>query len=317
MITDIFHKRYPNAWYFYDDIPREIPVFLRQTAQIIFQDLAPHLPNIEEICDRAYGKLVRELGHGLCDGNSAEEVCVKALCEPYDLWDNTHGSAEQFVEYRFSLLELLMAEGEEAIAAKSPPKRRKVPILPSASQTQTQGEDSAREALRSAVSELNHRFREAGIPFHYHNGIIQRGADAVVESEIHEPFWRVLNDPKWRNVDVDMKEAIDRRDQQGRDAALYALKALESTVKIISDDKGWTKGSERGAANYIDNLVSSSNGRFIEVWESEHLKALFRDLRNPHGHGPGSAPLPTLTEHQQNWTIECAMGWIKSLILRL
>ena len=41
---------------------------------------------------------------------------------------------------------------------------------------------------------------------------------------------------------------------------------------------GAESGRERGAANYIDNLVSTSNGRFIDVWESEMLKALFRNL---------------------------------------
>jgi hypothetical protein len=66
-------------------------------------------------------------------------------------------------------------------------------------------------------------------------------------------------------IDSDMKEAIDRRDTGSRDAAVYALKALESVLKIISDEKGWTRGNERGAANYIDNLVSSTNGRVIAI----------------------------------------------------
>jgi hypothetical protein len=36
--------------------------------------------------------------------------------------------------------------------------------------------------------------------------------------------------------------------------ALYAAKALESTIKIISDEKHFSNGKERGASNYIDNL---------------------------------------------------------------
>jgi hypothetical protein len=71
------------------------------------------------------------------------------------------------------------------------------------------------------------------------------------------------------------------------------------------------------SSNYIDNLVSANNGRFIEVWESDQLKALFRELRNSHGHGPGSAPQPNLSPEQEQWVIENAMIWIKSLVRRM
>jgi hypothetical protein len=50
------------------------------------------------------------------------------------------------------------------------------------------------------------------------------------------------------------------------DAVTYATKALESTLKIISDESGWSTGNERGAVNYIENLQSS--GRFIAAWEA-------------------------------------------------
>jgi hypothetical protein len=55
-------------------------------------------------------------------------------------------------------------------------------------------------------------------------------------------------------VDHDIKEAIDLRDTHGRDPAFYAARALESTIKIISDEKGLSTAKERGAHNYIDNL---------------------------------------------------------------
>jgi hypothetical protein len=94
------------------------------------------------------------------------------------------------------------------------------------------------------------------------------------------------------------------------------MKALESAIKIISDRKLLTKGAEKGASQFIDNLVSSKKGRFIEVWEAEALKALFSSVRNPHGHGPGSQEMPSLSLPQQNWVIESAMIWVKSLVAR-
>jgi hypothetical protein len=74
-----------------------------------------------------------------------------------------------------------------------------------------------------------------------------------------------VSDSPWENVDVDMKEAIDRRDNGDRDPAFYAARALESTIKIISDTKGWIHGGEKGAHNYIDNLASKRAGRLLKT----------------------------------------------------
>jgi len=319
MLTDVFHKRYPNFWRFSDRVPPQIHVFLRQGAQIIFQDLAPHIDNIEELCVNAYKKLVRELGHGIYIGANAEEICVGALSEVYDIWNNAHGNPEEFVHVRFSLLELLFSEAESEIveASASEPSSALNLFRKRSQPTSAANHDARKDVFRNAVRELNVRLRESAIPLHYHNRLFQFASDDLTESQVHEPFWSVVKDAKWINVDVDIKEAIDRRDNNGRDVALYALKALESTIKIISDEKGWSHGTERGAANYIDNLVSSANGRFIDVWESEQLKALFRDLRNPHGHGPGSAPQPVLSDQQEQWVMECSMIWIKALVNRM
>jgi hypothetical protein len=166
------------------------------------------------------------------------------------------------------------------------------------------------------VAELNERFRQAGAPLNYHNGFIQLTGDELAEKKIEGPFWKIVADPLWKNVDIDMKEALDRRDGGDRDPALYAAKALESAIKIISTEKGWTHGSERGAHNYIDNLGAAKNGSFIESWEIGALKAFFTSVRNPLGHGPGGEPMPQLTPQQTDWALETCMSWIKTLVAR-
>ncbi|WP_334262045.1 hypothetical protein [Bradyrhizobium sp. 6(2017)] len=164
------------------------------------------------------------------------------------------------------------------------------------------------------MAELNSRLRQAECKLHYHNGFIQISQDDTVAQEIENPFWRLVADPKWHNVDHDMKEAIDLRDTGGCDPAFYAARSLESTIKIISGEKQLTTGKEKGAANYINNLRGAE---LIEVWELEALHHFFAKVRNPFGHGPGAAPMPSLTEHQTNWAIENAMIWIKSLVRRM
>jgi AbiJ N-terminal domain 4 len=172
-------------------------------------------------------------------------------------------------------------------------------------------------AFSESVTDLNERMRQAGYKLHYHNGFIQLSDDELTQSEVGKPFWSLVLDSRFANVDLQMKEAIDRRDKGDRTAAFHAVCALESCIKIISDIKGWTTGRENGAANYIDNLNSRKNGRFLEPWESEFLKSMFSDVRNPFAHGPGQTPMPTLTPEQTDWAIDTTMTWCKNLLKRL
>ncbi len=171
-------------------------------------------------------------------------------------------------------------------------------------------------AFADQVEELNTRFRQSDCRLSYHNGFIQISDDQLSQKEVEKPFWALVSDVKWVNVDLHMKEAIDKRDRGERDAAFTALQALESVVKIISDDKGWTTGKEKGAHNYIDNIASKANGNWIADWERDALKAVFSEVRNPFGHGPGNQPMPALKREQTDWAIDSAMTWIKSLVRR-
>lgn len=149
------------------------------------------------------------------------------------------------------------------------------------------------------------------------DGRFEPSEGPAVEQAVHDPFWDLVADARWDNVRTDMQQALSLRDSAGPNPALYAARALESTVKIIASDNCWLTGRERGAANVIDTLVSARNGRFIEVWEAEMLKRFFADVRNPDAHGAGSAPQPKLSPAQTNWAIEFCMISIKSLIVRL
>ena len=152
---------------------------------------------------------------------------------------------------------------------------------------------------KTAADELNERFRQAKYKLNYHNGYIQIVGDEKVETEIEAPFGALVADRKWKNVDKDMAEAIDRRDTGGRDPALYAARALESTVKIISDDMGWTRGGEKGAHGYIDNLGSKKNGHFIGDWERDFLKQFFSTVRAPLLTARGVIRCPNLPRNKQ------------------
>lgn len=312
MISDIFYTRYQNPIIYGGSVPQEIHVLFRQAAHIVFEDICNHHRIPSDIFTTAHRKLAREIGLVvLAQANNDLEVCTLLLLEQYDLWKNRHGDGDYFIKIRLSLIELLFREIEAfAEQTRVTTKKRFFSSV-------DEEASSLLDTVNTAISELNSRFRIGGLPFHYHNGFIQFSNDTLVEQQLEEPFWRILKDKKWKNVDIDIKEALHRRDTRGRDATLYAFKALESTIKIISDEKGYTSGHEKGAANFIDNLNSKANGRFIDVWEAKVLKNLFAELRNPHGHGPGTEEMPQLSPTQETFVIESVMVWVKSLISRM
>jgi hypothetical protein len=235
-------------------------------------------------------------------------------------------SADLFIKERLSLIELGFRKRGEDIATANAERLRDCasnrlfkPVgtirLPGDPIEGAKAANAAMDrAFQVTIEELNARFRQAGCGLDYHNGFIQRSVDALATEVIEKPFWSLVSDSKWKNVDLDMKEAFDRRDGGDRDPAFPAARALESTIKIISDEKGWTRGSERGAANYLDNLKGA---QFISDWEADGIKAFFSKVRNPLGHGPGPAPMPILTSPQTNWAIETCIVWINSLIRRM
>ena len=267
-------------------------------------------------------------------------VCKNFVCAEYD----RSVPADQFVKERLSFIEIAFRQkGEQITLLNSNLEQRitetkqqphQIKVLGVRGGVAMSGEErrrasdereqrirnsntEANQAFRAACDELNTRFRQARVNLDYHNGFIQISPDNTVLDQIEHPFWDLVSAPKWENVDQDMKEAIDLRDSSRRDPAGYAAKALESTVKVISKEKGWTHGTERGPQSYLDNLKAKKNGEFINCWEYEGLKGFFSNVRNPFAHGAGSDQAPKLTPQQTDWAIEFCMIWIKNLIRRM
>ncbi|SCW56368.1 AbiJ-NTD4 domain-containing protein [Ancylobacter rudongensis] len=346
MLIDIFARRYESTAIFrsFDDRDKRLIV---QSFRILSEDLFPYYDDGKEIAynveiwTRLHRELSRELGlielapqwysyNIKWNGNDTIQTHKNTMIKICENWMNQpiSGSPDVHIKDRISLIELGFRLRENQIATRhSKPVsviektlaslRRADLNLP---KDQIQAVHRMREQelsdFRSSVEELNARFTQAGYPINYHNGYIQISNEGLVQKEVESPFWLILSSPIWKNVDHDMKEALDLRDSNGRDPAFYAARALESTIKIISEQKGWTHGKEKGAHNYIDNLASKENS-FITPWEAILLKEFFTKIRNPLGHGPGSAEMPVLSREQTQFAIEFAMIWIKYLVVRM
>lgn len=348
MLTDIFAHRYSDVelWPAFGEPQRRLLV---QSWRILSEQICPYrVDNKETERGKAFwtdlhSRIAMELGlkslsplayayQTMWNGKAhtvSGVYSIFAICENWMLaqFDGAI-PADRFIKERLSLVEIgFRKRGDEIAAANAD--------LPAAMERALkQGPNygirvpgdparglEARNArmnvqLQEAVVELNTRFRQAGCDLNYHNGFIQRGTDALVMQEVEMPFWSLVSDAKWANVDTDMKEALDRRDNGARDPAFYAARALESTIKIVAEEKRCTDGKERGAGNFIDKLASKRTA-FLAEWEGKELKSFFVEIRNPMGHGPGSDAMPSLSSQQTDWAIEACMVWIKSIIRRL
>lgn len=319
LITDVLFRRYPDRWIIGDDVPLPFALLVRQAALVVYNDIASRLPNRARLFEVPETRLAREFGAmALGRAPTSEQNCMQFLGEPYDLWNDSHGSPDDFIKRRLSLVELLFREAEAILQGFAPKQDAKAwwTLLQKRASPPKNAVEDALSATMVGIDELNARFRNAGLPFEYHGGVIQKIDDSLTTQQIEQPFWSLVSDPKFTNVEKDIKEAIDRRDGNKPDAAFHALKALESVLRILSDELRRTRGTERGASEYIDNLVADKPSRYIDKWEADALKSLFRSLRNPMGHGPGSAQPLALRHEQSTCAIEFAMSWIKSLVRR-
>lgn len=354
MLTDIFAARYAAVaiWPNYGEPERRLLV---QTFRIVKEQLFPYWTDegkerqgaavtwtsmhdklamelgLNELSARGYFQKVNLLGneHNQWHALAIPFICQNFVCEQYP----DAAVPDAFIKERLSFIEIAFRDKESQLAqanAELPAKIAKAALdakrVPPRGQIRVGGgdpEDAMRalnrlqnQSFAESVKELNARFQQAGARLNYHNGFIQLSDDQQIQQHIDTPFWALVKEPKWKNVDTDMKAAFDLRDTCGRDPAFYAARALESAVKIISDEKGWSHGGERSAHNYIDNLFAKKNG-FIMRWEHDSLKAIFTDIRNPFGHGPGSAAMPALTPQQTDWALAACMSWVRSLIGRM
>lgn len=352
MLTDIFADRYSSRT-LWESVGESESRLLVQGIRIVSEQLIPYWhegkedPAAKTKWTTIHSKLSMELGltelapryysyqttwngqpHTSSGFWTMDKVCSDFVLAKFQ----PPKSADRFMKERISFIEIAFREEESVIRARLLDLDRQIEAARIAPPNPLKGglrvpgnrvdglsawQKTIHNGFQACVEELNERFRQARAPLNYHNGFIQISDDQVIEEQIESPFWGILENPLWKNVDIDMKEAIDRRDGGDRDPAFYAARALESTIKIISDVKGWTHGGEKGAHNFIDNLGSKKSGPFIEEWEKQALKDFFTAVRNPFGHGPGSKEMPELSPQQTNWAIESCMSWVKTLSQRI
>ncbi|MDV5387576.1 STM4504/CBY_0614 family protein [Pseudomonas juntendi] len=151
-----------------------------------------------------------------------------------------------------------------------------------------------KSALARHVGELNQRFKEHGIGYEYSEEQIIRIDSQLIHSEVVKPALRLLSEPGFEGAHDEYLAAHEHfRHRRFKEALNEALKAFESTIKVIAGVRGWTINKGDTANKLVKACMD--NGLFPSYYES-HLSALSNllvggvpSIRNKEaGHGQGA-----------------------------
>lgn len=148
-----------------------------------------------------------------------------------------------------------------------------------------------------AIQDLNRRFREHGIGFYYADGQIMRVDSQYIHCEAVKPALALLSEPGFAGPQDEFLRAHKHyREGKYKEAINEALKAFESTLKAICDQRRWHYDKNRDTVKTLIEIV------FREELIPPFLQNAFSGLRSvlegavpttrnrTSGHGQGAEP---------------------------
>jgi hypothetical protein len=170
-----------------------------------------------------------------------------------------------------------------------------------------------------AVDELNERFRRASFGYRYEQGKLFRIDNELTHREITRPALQLLADPRFKGADEEFRAAHDHyKAGEYKDCAVDALNALESTMKVICDLKGWSYAQGARSSDLLK--VLRREGLFPEFADQSFdqlvatLKSGLPTLRNETGgHGQGATPV-VVPIYVASYALNLAASKIRFLI---
>ena len=151
---------------------------------------------------------------------------------------------------------------------------------------------------KSAVNELNQRFREHGVGYQYESGQIIRVDSQYLHSEAVQPALTMLSDSMYQGANAEFLSAHEHyRAKRYKECLNDCLKTFESCLKSICNERGWAYGA-KDTANRLINIVLKNE--LIPEFMESHLSGLrsaleagVPTLRNQlAGHGQGAREVP-------------------------
>lgn len=147
-----------------------------------------------------------------------------------------------------------------------------------------------------AAKELNQRFLEAGVGYQYEEGQMMRVDSQFLHAEVVKPALVLLSDPRYHGAQEEfLKAHKNYREGDYKGCLTECLKAFESTMKTICENRKWTHNTTDTARTLID--ICFKNGLIPSMLQAQinTLRAILESgvptIRNKvSGHGQGSVP---------------------------
>ena len=125
-----------------------------------------------------------------------------------------------------------------------------------------------------AIKELNHRFREHGVGYQVEGFTVVRVDSTFIHQAVVRPALTVLRAPHFEAAEAEFRKAHEHYcHRRYGEANAAGLMALESTLKVICNRRGWQFG-ERDTASPLIDIV------FKEGLVPDYLQSQFSALRS-------------------------------------
>ena len=147
-----------------------------------------------------------------------------------------------------------------------------------------------------AINELNQRFKEHGVGYHFENRKIMRIDSQLIHSEVVKPALSLISQRRYAGVQEEFLKAHEHyRSGNAKESLNECLKALESMMKTICDERGWNYGSTATAKALIKTCFDN---QIVPPFWQQHFSSLRSLLEAgvPTGrnklssHGQGAVP---------------------------
>lgn len=285
---DIFSKRQqrrrgetPDV-YVYDEISDKVRI---QLCQIVVQ---------------AFGGWYTQFGDDNIDGRNAYSSVVIALRKEYGVFtltEKTHRDTLEELQHH-----ILTAGPEEVLDA--------VELLCRIMDGRRSGDHPNGQVYAEAVEEINQRFKEDGVGYEFTAGEVIRIDSELIHAVAVKPALALLHDPLYRGAEDEFLSAFEHyRHGKTKESLTDALKAIESTIKVICTKRGWAFQSTDTSKALIE--VCLKNDLIPAYWQS-HFSSLRSMLE-------GSVPTARNKAggHGQGVSIQAVPDYLASYVLHM
>ena len=149
------------------------------------------------------------------------------------------------------------------------------------------------------LQELNYRFREHGIGYHYEEGQLVSVNSQYLHSETVEPALNLLRDAGFEGALQEFMNAHKHyRERNYKEAIVNSSNAFESTMRTICDIRRWAYPQNATSSKLIDILFDND---LVTTEMKSHFTSLrstlasgvptIRNKGGQGGHGQGSSPV--------------------------